>query len=428
MQQPDRINAPSFSEIDKINLRELSFITLPNGAPLYYINTPQTSVLKIDFVFNGGLRNQISPGQATATNTLLTEGTSEYTAKQLADHLDQFGSYLQVKTNTDDSQITLYCLPKFLQKCAPFVRAVLTDCTFPESELETYKTNTIQRFLINSQRNSFLGRRAFYASIFGKQNAYGSLVNIEDYQNISRGTLSQFYTENILPGYKYMLVSGDVSNTVLTELEDVFGSLPNDPTPLSPIEIQPEKPSTHLIENPYSVQSSIRVGRTFVNRNHPDFNKLQLLNLALGGFFGSRLMKNIREEKGLTYGIFSAIESYQNGGAFYIETEINNELREKGLSEIMKEIAKLRENLIPDSELILVKNYMTGSFLRGIDGPFSLMDRHKMIIDYGFTYQYFQNFVDTIKSTTAIELQDLANQYFQEDAFTTVIVGKKSYV
>ncbi len=425
MQQLDRINAPGFSPIDKIDLKELRSITLKNGAPVYFVNTPNAAVLKIDFVFNGGLRNQLFPGQASATNSMLSEGTSQFTSKELADNLDQFGSYLQVKTNTDDSQITLYCLPRFLPNCTPFVQAILTDCVFPERELEIYKNNSIQRFQINSQRNNFLGRRAFYSSVFGKQNAYGSLVNIEDYQNISRETVVDFYAKNILPGFKYILVSGDVSDAVLTELEIGFGDLLFHPTPVSSINLSGKIGQNIFIENPHSVQSSIKIGCSLVNRNHPDFNKLQLLNLTLGGFFGSRLMKNIREEKGLTYGIFSALESYLDAGAFYIETEINNDLRETGHIEILNEIQKLRDHIIPESELTLVRNYMLGSFLRGIDGPFSLMDRYKMIIDYGFTYQYYQNFVDTIKYTTAQDLQDLANTCLQESFLTTVIVGKK---
>jgi predicted Zn-dependent peptidase len=146
--------------------------------------------------------------------------------------------------------------------------------------------------------------------------------------------------------------------------------------------------------------------------------------MALGGFFGSRLMKNIREEKGLTYGIYSAVESYWDSGAFYVETEINNELRETGRVEILNEIANLRNDLLPDSELSLVKNYLLGSFLRSIDGPFAVADRYKMLIDYGFTYQYYQDFVDTIKGISASELCDLANTYLQEKDLSTVIVGK----
>jgi predicted Zn-dependent peptidase len=147
--------------------------------------------------------------------------------------------------------------------------------------------------------------------------------------------------------------------------------------------------------------------------------------MALGGFFGSRLMKNIREEKGLTYGIYSAMESYLDAGSFYIETEINNELRDTGVTEILKEIADLRENPIGADELNLVKNYLLGSFLRSIDGPFSLADRYKMILDYGFTYDYYTEFVETIRAISAFEIQLLANQYLQEKDLTTIIVGRK---
>jgi zinc protease len=424
MQQPDRLNPPPFSTIENIGIRPLSMYPLQNKIPVYSLHTPHSEVLKIDFVFNAGLRNQQFSGQASAANNLLTEGTQKHSSKQIADYLDQFGSYVQVKTNTDDSQVTLYCLPKFLADCVPFLSEIIHESSFPQQEVDTYKTNAIQRFQINSQRNHFLGRRTFYSAIFGKQNAYGSPVNIEDYQNISRETVSRFHNQNIIPGIKYIMVSGDVSGTVLSVLERHFGEKPNTCAPAAPVHLVEGKPADIFIENTFSVQSSIRIGRSFVNRKHPDFNKLQLLNLTLGGYFGSRLMKNIREEKGLTYGIYSAIESYWDAGAFYIETEINSALRETGRKEILLEIAKLREQLIPDSELSLVKNYMIGSFLRGIDGPFSLMERHKMVIDYNFSYEYFQNFVDTIKQTTAKELQELANTYLQPDSFTTVIVGK----
>lgn len=424
MQELDRINAPKFLEIEKIGLQKLDSFILKNGATVYFVNTPNTAVLKIDFVYNGGLRNQLYPGQSSATNSMLSEGTSLFTAIELANNLDQYGSYLQAKTNVDDSQITLFCLPKLLSSCIPYVQAVLTDCVFPEKELETYITNSIQRFKINSQRNGFLARRAFYGSIFGRQNAYGGLVDIEDYKNISRETVSSFYKKNIRPGFKYVLVSGDVSEKVLAEIEEGFGSLPFNPAPISAIYFESKTGQTILVENKHSVQSSIKIGCRFIGRSHPDFHKLQLLTLALGGYFGSRLMKNIREEKGLTYGIFSTIESYLSGGAFYIETEINNELREIGRLEILKELEKLRHTALSETELSLVKNYMLGSFLRGIDGPFSIMERYKTIIDYGFTYEYYQTFVDTIKHTTAQELQYLATAYWQEDLLTTVIVGK----
>jgi zinc protease len=424
MQAPDRINAPESTPLTHISLPEISTSALKNGIPVYTIYTPDNEVLKIDFIFNAGIRNQFFPAQASATGAMMSEGTSRLSAKELADALDNFGSYFQCKTNVDDAQITLYCLPKFLPNCLEIVSSVLTDCIFPEKELEIYKSNAIQRFLVNSQRNSFLNRRAFYVSIFGKGNAYGAPVNKEDYENISRETVSTFYRENYLPGIKYILIAGKADTQVMKQLNQQLGDLPYKPVAPLSVTIEEIIPQQLAIENDFSVQSSIRIGRRLFGRSHQDFKRMQVLNMALGGFFGSRLMKNIREEKGLTYGIYSAMESYWDSGAFYIETEINNDLRETGRKEILNEIRILREEMMQEKELALVKNYLLGSLLRSIDGPFAVADRYKMLIDYGFGYDYYQDFVDTIKSISAAELRDLANVYLQEKDLSIIIAGK----
>lgn len=424
MDSLNRTIAPDSSAISSMNLIQGSSYITANNIPFHYLHIPGSNVLKVDFVFHGGMRNQLFNGQSSATGSLLTEGTFQYSAKRLADNLDAFGAYLQSKTGVDDSQLTLYCLPKFLPSVMEYILAVLTDCSFPEKELDTYKTNAIQRLSVNQQRNSFLNRRAFYGSIFGKENAYGSAVNQEDYALISRETVSSFYADNIRSGIKYIMISGDASASVLAQLESALSHLSSSPAPAKEVVISGSAAEQIFKENQYSVQSSIRIGRKLFGRKHTEFKKMQVLNTALGGYFGSRLMKNIREEKGLTYGIYSAVESYWDAGAFYIETEMNNELRDTGVVEILKEVAALREKPLDDKELNLVKNYLLGSFLRSIDGPFSLADRYKMILDYGFTYDYYEEFVDTIGSISALEIQSLANRYLQEEDLTTVIVGR----
>lgn len=424
MDSLNRTIAPESSNTSSMNLIQGSSYVTKNNIPFHHLHIPGSNVLKVDFVFNAGMRNQVFNGQATATGSLLTEGTSQYSAKQLADNLDAFGAYLQSKTGVDDAQLTLYCLPKFLPNVMEYILAVLTDCTFPEKELDTYRTNAIQRYTVNQQRNSFLTRRAFYSSIFGKENAYGSAVNQEDYARISRETVSTFYADAILPGIKYVMVSGEASGEVLAQLESSLSHLSSNPSLAKEVILTGNIAEEIFLENEHSVQSAIRIGRKLFGRKHPDFKKMQVLNMALGGYFGSRLMKNIREEKGLTYGIYSALESYWDGGSFYIETEMNNELRNTGVVEILKEIALLREKPLGNDELNLVKNYLLGSFLRSIDGPFSLADRYKMILDYGFTYDYYVEFVETIRSISASEIQGLANLYLQEKDLTTVIAGR----
>jgi len=425
METINRHLAPINIPINTVSLKELSVFNLASGALVYYIPTKDTGVLKMDIILDGGLKNQRVSGIASAVSTLLTEGTKNYTGAQIAEGLDKYGAYIQTRTTFDDAVITLYCLPRYLKHCSSFIVSILSECDFPEKEVNNYKTKALQRLSINSQRNSFVGRRAFYSSVFGNDNYYGRAVYQDDYEIISRETLIPFYQTKIQSQVKYILLSGDVNEQTLQEIRFIFNDFKCSSPNNSISTIVDQSQQNLFIENAFSVQSSIQIGRRLVSRKHPQYHKLQLLNLGLGGYFGSRLMKNIREEKGLTYGIYSAIESYLEEGVFYIETEINNDLRNIAYKEILLEMGKMRDTQIPKEELTLIKNYMLGSFLRGVDGPFSLIDRYKTIIDFGFTHEYYQLFVDTIKSTTAVELHDLANTYFGEADLTSVIVGNK---
>lgn len=414
-------------EIDKIYIKEAVEHTFANGVNLYSINASNEEVIKIDFVFDAGAMSQTMKSQANFTSKMLSEGTSKYTAAELAENLDFFGAYFQTRSTTEESIITLYCLNKHIKNCLPFIIEILTDSVFPITDLEILKKNTIQNLKVNEQRNSFLVRRAFNEAIFGKDSTYGSYSKEEDIKQIKQKDLINFYKNHYQKGIKYILASGFVNENTIKEIEYSFGT-----TQFKPIAAtnhiynsQQIVSNKIFIEKPNSVQSAIRIGRQLFNRKHPDFREMQLLNLVLGGYFGSRLMKNIREEKGLTYGIYSTIEAYPYDACWYIDTEMNNDLCEHGVIEIFKEIAKLRNELIGEKELNTAKKYLLGSFLRSIDGPFSLADRFKILKDFDLEYQYFYEFVQIIKKTTAERLMELAQKYFKEEDLTTVIVGSK---
>jgi predicted Zn-dependent peptidase len=184
-------------------------------------------------------------------------------------------------------------------------------------------------------------------------------------------------------------------------------------------------PGKHFIEKSDSVQSALRIGKSSISRSNADFRKLQFLNLIFGGYFGSRLMKNIREDKGLTYGIYSVLEPNLYGASWYIDTDINTKNRTAGIEEIYKEIEIIKTQPIPSEEINTARNYYLGSFLKSLDGPFSLADRLKIIIDNNLTNNYYPEFVSILNNTTAQDLQDLANKYFSIDDIVEVVVGKK---
>jgi zinc protease len=173
---------------------------------------------------------------------------------------------------------------------------------------------------------------------------------------------------------------------------------------------------------PNGVQGSIRMGTPFPNRHHPDFLKVQVLNNVFGGFFGSRLMSNIREDKGYTYGIHSYLENHIQESAWVISTEAGRDVCEAAITEVYKEMAVLRDEPIDAEELLLVRNYMMGSILGDLDGPFHIINRWKNIVLNGLDESYFYNQIETIRNITAQELQELANKYLVQDKFYELVV------
>ncbi|MFZ4798272.1 MAG: M16 family metallopeptidase [Bacteroidia bacterium] len=423
----NRKNAPAIIEIKSINIKEAQENVLSNGIKLYSINASNEEVIKLDLVFDAGVKVQDYKSQANFTSKMLSEGTTKYSAAELAEKLDYFGAYFQTKSTTEEGIITLYCLNKHLNNCLPFIVEILTDSVFPNNDLEILKKNAIQNLKVNEERNSFLVRRAFNQAIFGSESIYGSYSNETDIELVSQDQVKVFYQNHYQKGIKYILVSGYVNNETIEIINSNFGTKSfTKYNNLAYNYVGNEiKPTDLYINKSNSVQSAIRIGRRLFNRNHPDFREMQLLNLILGGYFGSRLMKNIREEKGLTYGIYSAIEAYPYDACWYIDTEMNNDLCETGITEIYKELDRLRTETIGEKELKTAKNYLLGSFLRSIDGPFSLADRFKILKDFDLEYSYFYEFIEIIKNTTAERLKELANLYFKEEDLTRVVVGSK---
>lgn len=416
----NRAQAPAIKDINRFDFPVCDKTLTKKGVPFYYTKSTTDEVLRIEFVFDAGIVKQHQKLIAVTANALLTEGTHSRTAKDIADSLDFYGSYVQPRCTVDDSQLTLYCLKKHLPKCLDVVIDVLKNPLFSDNEVDIYKRNNKQRLKVQQGKTSYLCRKSFYKNIFGEESPIAYYSESIDYDKISRETLIEFHS-NYYAGLKYITAAGDVNDDVITAIEDVAASFSNADTNSSYRSnniVQGEK-----IVKEKSAQSTLRLGQKLFNRTHPDYRKLQLLNTILGGYFGSRLMKNIREDKGLTYGIYSVLESYLDDGCFYIEADVNSEKTELAISEINKELLQLNNNLIQEKELNTAKNYFLGSILRGIDGPFSTMDRNRILIDYDFSNDYYEEFLDIIKSTTPKELIELSNQYLKPENLVAIVCG-----
>lgn len=422
---PDRKQAPVIVDAVDFDLRlkQAEKFVLNNGVEVYAVNAGAEEVMSVEWVFYAGNWFEDKNLVAATSNFLLRNGTSSKTAFQLNEHFEYYGAYLNRACYNETATITLHCLNKHIQELLPVVRELITDSVMPQEELDTYRQNMMQRLKVNLKKSDFVASRLIDAYIYGEQHPYGKYTRLEDFDTLNREELIAFYKQYYQQGKFVMFIAGRLPSGWQEQINHYFGDLPNNGGDMNNISKDPlaEKKS-RIINDAEGVQGSIRMARPFYNRHHPDFVKAMVLNTLFGGFFGSRLMSNIREDKGYTYGIHSFLQNHIHDSAWVISTEAGKDVCEATIEEVYKEMKILREELVDEEELLLVRNYMMGSILGDLDGPFQIMARWKNIVLNNLTDQYFYDSIQTIKTISAAELQALAQQYLRPEDFYELVV------
>ena len=408
-----------------LQLKNCDRFTLDNKVPVYAMNAGAQDVVMVEWVFDAGNWYDKQPMVAATTNFLIKNGTTSKTAYQINDFFEFHGAYLNRSCYNETASITLHCLSKHLETLLPVVREIIETSIFPEEELAIYIQNQKQRLSVNLQKCDFIANRLIDEYLFGINHPYGTYSNAEDYDALNTDLLKAFYKQYYLNGSCKIFVAGKMPTGYQSMLNKAFGTLPlHADTPLvveHPIVTAAQK-KVEIINDENGVQGAIRMARPFPNRHHPDFQKAHVLNTLFGGFFGSRLMSNIREDKGYTYGIHSYFQNHVHASAWMISTEAGRDVCAATITEVIKEMELLRNELVDMEELNLVRNYMIGSLLGDLDGPFQLIGRWKNYVLNGLDENYFYKSIETIKSVTPQELQRLANTYLQPDDFYELVV------
>jgi predicted Zn-dependent peptidase len=421
----NRTEAPAIKDAVEFDLKLKPYekYVLDNGVEVYAIDAGAEEVLQVEWVFYAGNWFEKNNLLAASTNFLLKNGTSKKTAYQINEHFEYYGSYLNRNCYNETSVITLHSLSRHLEPLLPVVREMLTDSIFPEEEINIYKQNMKQRLNVNLKKCDFVAGRLIDTYLYSEPHPYGRFSRFEDFDALTREQITDFYKQYYLNGKFVLFVAGKLPANLYPLLNQYFGDLNNKPiaVPVIP-SVQAKERKYRVINDPQGVQGAIRMGANFPNRHHPDFVKTQVLNNVFGGFFGSRLMSNIREEKGYTYGIYSYLENHIQESAWVISTEAGRDVCEATITEVYKEMEELRNELVDDEELLLVRNYMIGSILGDLDGPFHIINRWKTIILNGLPQDFFYKQIDTIKTVSAEELKQLANKYLLPEKFYELVV------
>ena len=337
--------------------------------------------------------------------------------------------YQLYSSETIINLIQKYSLPKIIEISEretdySVLREIIYEPIFPEKEFSVLLNKTKQEFSINLEKVKYLAGVNFTRLIYGDSHPYGLMTEDEDFENIQLSDLRKFYDQNYRIDNCKIIASGRLPKDLISTLNKYFDKKENPfAQKLMADPVESYISGKHKIVKPGSLQSAIRIGKPIFNRLHTDYKKFSVLNAVFGGYFGSRLMSNIREEKGYTYGIGSSVISLEHSGFFSIVTEVGAKYKDAAIEEIYKELTKLRTEKIPEDELELVKNYITGQIIRSLDGPFALAEKLRMLIQYDLPSSYFQDYVEEINTTNSNDLIQIANQYLSADSLTELVVG-----
>ena len=423
----DRTSAPLIKDAIEFDLKLKPYqkMVLNNGVEVYAINAGEQELLQLEIVFYAGNSYEANKGVALATNFMLKNGTSTKTAFQINEHFEYYGAYCNRSCYNETAVLSLHTLNKHLNVLLPVMREMITDANFPESELDIFKQNSQQKLQVNLKKCDFVANRLIDAYLFGEDHPYGKYLSAENYQALSTDQLKAHFKQYYVNGRAVIFVAGKLPADLFEQLNQQFGDLAitknGQSLPAQQL-IPAVQKKQHISNDPNGVQAAIRIARPFPNRHHPHFMNVMVLNTLFGGFFGSRLMSNIREDKGYTYGIHSYVQNHIQESAWMISTEAGKDVSEATVTEVYKEMDLLRNTLIDEEELLLVRNYMIGSILGDLDGPFQIIGRWKNIILNDLDEHYFYDSIKVIKSISAEELKALAEKYLKPADFYELVV------
>ncbi|MFM7016881.1 MAG: M16 family metallopeptidase [Bacteroidota bacterium] len=420
----NRLIAPNLLQPGGIEIPAAQITSLSNQTPVITLNSGTQEVIKIELVFEAGSIYSSHPILATSCNRLIEEGSGPYTSAEISEMLDQYGAYFITESGNEFANISLYTTGKFILQTLPVLKTILSEPTFAEEEIETFKTQGKQRLAINLNKVDFLARRNFLNTLYGNEHPLGILTQPDDFDKLNKSVLSSFYESHYRKKLKAVFIAGKLSSEQETAIYQLLEDLKFDHSNTkNNVKTNILNSKSLYINKKDSVQAAIRIGKRMFTRTHPDYYDFTILNTILGGYFGSRLMSNIREDKGYTYGIGSGLATDINDGYFFISTEVGATVVNEALKEIYFETERLQNELVPEEELTLVKNYLFGSFQRSIDGVFALSDRHKTLYLNNLTTDHYLDYIHRLKTITSEDIQFCAQKHLVKSTFSEVIVG-----
>jgi zinc protease len=422
-----RNTPPQVYPIDKIDFIEPAHQILPGGTSFYTLYGGTQEVVKLDFSFKAGTWFENKKLESMMASTMLSEGTHSKTAREIADRIDFYGAQLSSIPYYDNNYLSLLALKKHLPHLLPLLAEIIQDASFPEFEFEITRQKRKQRALVDAEKVGLVSQRNFLRSLMGEGHPYAPIASPEEYDAVTLEGAKSHYQRHYFSANATLFASGDVDEEVLKMIVYYLGTGWGKPAPFKKDQpaIQSALEKNLFIEKVNASQNAVTIGRRVPTQSHPDSAGLKLLTTIFGGYFGSRLMTNLREEKGLTYSIHASVISFVRDAIFMVHAEVTAEKTAEAIKEIFNEMQRLREELVPESELGPLRSFLLGRMLEDFDGPFARAQSFSSLYEAGLKVGYFDKIIRTINDTTPEQIRELARTYFDPETMFVVAAGKK---
>ncbi len=406
-------------KLDSFEIKRFS-----NGARLYQIQTTKPGLCSFEIVFKNGRISEHKKLVSRMSANQIQEGSPDLNSAQVADIIDFYGANLSIHADLDFTVISMSCLQKHFDYLTTFLNGLILNPAYRDEDLQKAKrffNSQLQHQLVEPDYVSY---REFTAIVYGRDSSYGYNTTPEIIEALNTQDLFKYQSENYIAGLMEVFYCGDLNHDIGQHLEGLIDPFGKSVSPhVQAYSANPGSAAVKHFPIEHCAQISLKLGMRCIPKRHPDFYGLYVLNTILGDYFGSRLMKNLREDKGYTYDIHSTLDAQVHDGCFYISAELNPDQIDNAIFHIKEELNKLRTELIPKEELELVKNYICGNIMRHMDGPFQTMAFLKILVtEYGST-DVFPQLLEAILKIEPTTLRGLANKYFDPEKMILVTAG-----
>ena len=417
----DRTQVPPSSPVVYEDFPHAESIRLNTGINAFWLSSGSQPIIKLELRLKSGIWYENVPALSWLTAKMLMEGTSTKDARTLQDSFDRLGAFIEIDAGFDFVTFSIHGIRKNFNEVLILISEVLNDPVFHEKEFQILKDLRINDLKLNDAKNNMFASKKIRSIFFGEKHPYGRILKSEDVENTTLDEVKDYY-KNSLFNQPELFVSGQVDQSLMAQIDETLR------IPASNIIVRPSSDRSPIkalnIDRPDSLQSSVRMAWACPHKSDPEYHDFSIANAILGGYFGSRLMKNIREEKGYSYGISSYPVHFLKDSFCIIGTDIKAEFTQATVEAIKDEISGLQTHGATENEIQSVTNYLAGKFQSSISNPFKIMGKFKLIHDAGFSYEFYEDFFKALSNFNSDKLMEMVQKYFDLNYAHLVIVGK----